>query len=121
MPLEKPYVQAVTEYCQARDILVIVDEVQTGIGRTGTLFACEQYGIKPDIITCAKGLGAGLPIGARAVWRKGAGRAGASAITGSTFGANPVACAGAGGGAGAPRRRDAGERAREGRLHHRRS
>ena len=94
VPLEKSYVQAVTEYCQARDILVIVDEVQTGIGRTGTLFACEQYGIKPDIITCAKGLGAGLPIGAALLNEKTQGVLGFG-DRGSTFGANPVACAGA--------------------------
>lgn len=94
VPLEVAYVQAVTEYCQAHDILVIVDEVQTGIGRTGSLFACQQYGIKPDIITCAKGLGAGLPIGAALMNEKTQDVLG-HGDHGSTFGANPVACAGA--------------------------
>ena len=94
VPLEVEYVQAVTEYCQAHDILVIVDEVQTGIGRTGSLFACQQYGISPDIITCAKGLGAGLPIGAALLNEKTQDVLG-HGDHGSTFGANPVACAGA--------------------------
>ena len=94
VPLDVEYVQAVTEYCQAHDILVIVDEVQTGIGRTGSLFACQQYGIRPDIITCAKGLGAGLPIGAALLNEKTQDVLG-HGDHGSTFGANPVACAGA--------------------------
>ncbi len=94
VPLDKEYVQTVTAYCQARDILVIDDEVQTGIGRTGTFFASEQYGIKPDIITCAKGLGAGLPIGAALFNEKTQDVLGFG-DHGSTFGGNPVACAGA--------------------------
>ena len=94
VPLDVEYVQAVTEYCQTHDILVIVDEVQTGIGRTGSLFACQQYGIRPDIITCAKGLGAGLPIGAALLNEKTQDVLG-HGDHGSTFGANPVACAGA--------------------------
>jgi len=94
VPLDASYVQAVAEYCRARDILVVVDEVQTGIGRTGTLFACQQYGIEPDIITCAKGLGAGLPIGAALLGEKAQNVLGPG-DHGSTFGANPVACAGA--------------------------
>jgi len=94
VPLEVDYVQAVAEYCQARDILVIVDEVQTGVGRTGSFFACKQYGISPDIITCAKGLGGGLPIGAALLNEKTQNVLG-HGDHGSTFGANPVACAGA--------------------------
>ena len=62
--LNKEYVQAVKAFCDEKDILLIVDEVQTGIGRTGKLFAYEHYDIEPDIITSAKGLGGGLPIGA---------------------------------------------------------
>lgn len=64
LPLDKDFVKKVTEYCQSKDILVLVDEVQTGIGRTGTMFSYEQYDILPDIISLAKGLGGGLPIGA---------------------------------------------------------
>ena len=94
VPLDVRYVQAVAEYCQARDILVIVDEVQTGVGRTGSLFACQQYGIQPDILTCAKGLGAGLPIGAALLGEKAQNTLGFG-DHGSTFGGNPAVCAGA--------------------------
>ena len=73
------------------DILLILDEIQTGVGRTGTLFAYEQYGIEPDIMTLAKGLASGMPIGAILAKDR------ASVFTpgehGSTFGGNPVACA----------------------------
>ena len=62
--LDTDYVQSVADYCHAHDILIIVDEVQTGVGRTGTFLACEQFGLKPDLVTLAKGLGGGLPIGA---------------------------------------------------------
>jgi acetylornithine/N-succinyldiaminopimelate aminotransferase len=94
LPLDAAYVREVAQYCAQRDILMIVDEVQTGIGRTGTLFACESYGISPDIITCAKGLGGGLPIGAALFSPKVEGVLGPG-DHGSTFGGNPVACAGA--------------------------
>ncbi len=63
LPLDKDFVQQVTAYCQQRDILVMIDEVQTGIGRTGTLFCYEQYDIQPDIISVAKGLAGGVPMG----------------------------------------------------------
>ena len=62
--LEPDYVHRVADFCAARDILLIVDEVQTGVGRTGKFLACENYHLKPDIVTLAKGLGGGLPIGA---------------------------------------------------------
>ncbi len=64
LPQEKAYVHAVAEFCKQKDLLLIIDEVQTGIGRTGSLFCFQQYGILPDIVTMAKGLGGGLPIGA---------------------------------------------------------
>ena len=64
MPLEKEYVQAVYAACQEKDILFIVDEVQTGVGRTGTFYSYQQFGIQPDLVSSAKGLGGGLPIGA---------------------------------------------------------
>ena len=92
--LDRDYVQAVAAFCRQRDILLLVDEVQTGVGRTGTFLACEQYGLQPDIVTLAKGLGGGLPIGAVLMTRKVAQHMGPGSH-GSTFGGNPVACAGA--------------------------
>ena len=92
--LEPDYVHKVAEFCAARDILLIVDEVQTGVGRTGTFLACENYHLQPDIVTLAKGLGGGLPIGAVLVHEKVAACMGPGSH-GSTFGGNPVACAGA--------------------------
>ena len=89
--LDREYVKYVEQLCKKNSILLIVDEVQTGIGRTGTLLCCEQYGIHPNVITLAKGLGAGLPIGAilmddltENVFQSG--------HHGSTFGGNPVVC-----------------------------
>ena len=92
--LEKAYVEQVAAFCRQRDILLLVDEVQTGVGRTGTFLACEQYGLHPDAVTLAKGLGGGLPIGAVLMTRKVAQHMGPGSH-GSTFGGNPVACAGA--------------------------
>lgn len=92
--LDQAYVQAVAHYCATNDILLLVDEVQTGIGRTGKLFAYQHYGIHPDVVSCAKGLGAGLPIGGVLFYEKTEKvlRAGDH---GATFGGNPVCCAGA--------------------------
>ena len=92
--LDADYVQSVANYCHAHDILIIVDEVQTGVGRTGTFLACEQFGLKPDLVTLAKGLGGGLPIGAVLLNEKTAEGMGPGSH-GSTFGGNPVVCAGA--------------------------
>ena len=64
MALDPEYVQAVRALCDEKDLVLIVDEVQTGVGRTGTFLCCEHYNLKPDIVTLAKGLGGGLPIGA---------------------------------------------------------
>jgi acetylornithine/N-succinyldiaminopimelate aminotransferase len=87
----KGYLAAVRDWCEQAGILFILDEIQTGLGRTGTLFAYEQYGVEPDIMTLAKGLASGLPIGAILAKDR------ASVFTpgehGSTFGGNPVACA----------------------------
>ena len=87
------YVKKVAEFCQSNAILLIIDEVQTGIGRTGKLLTCEHYGIQPDIVTIAKGIGGGLPLGGVLFGEKtqhvlGFGH------HGTTFGGNPVACAG---------------------------
>ena len=92
--LDKTYVKELVDYCNAHDILVIIDEVQTGVGRTGKLFAFENFGIKPDIITVAKGLGGGLPIGVCMCGDKLKDVMSPS-THGTTFGANPVVCAGA--------------------------
>lgn len=92
--LDKNYVTQLASFCNERDILIIVDEVQTGIGRTGKLFGYQNYGIKPDLVTLAKGLGGGLPIGVCMCAEKLNGVMGPSSH-GSTFGANPVVCAGA--------------------------
>lgn len=92
--LNKDFVRAAAELCLNKDILFIDDEVQTGIGRTGTLFAYEQYGIVPDIVSFAKGIGAGLPIGGILCGPKTCDVL-VPGDHGSTFGMNPVACAGA--------------------------
>ena len=92
--LDPDYVHQVAEFCAARDILLIVDEVQTGVVRTGTFLACENYHLRPDIVTLAKGLGGGLPIGAVVASEKAAAGMGPGSH-GSTFGGNPVVCAGA--------------------------
>ena len=63
LPLNKAFVDEIAEFCKTTDILLIVDEVQTGVGRTGTLFCFQQYGIEPDVVTFAKGIAAGLPFG----------------------------------------------------------
>lgn len=92
--LDKEFVAKAAELCKERDILFIDDEVQAGIGRSGTLFAFEQYGIKPDIVSFAKGIGAGLPIGGIICGPKTCDVL-VPGDHGSTFGMNPVACAGA--------------------------
>ncbi|MGN1409769.1 MAG: aspartate aminotransferase family protein [Eubacteriales bacterium] len=92
--LGEDYIKAVRKLCDERDILMIVDEVQTGIGRCGKLFGYMNYGIKPDIVTSAKGLGGGLPIGAFISGEKCSKTLGAG-MHGSTFGANPVSTAAA--------------------------
>ena len=94
LPLDQTYVQEVEKLCREKDLLLIVDEVQTGIGRTGSLFCFQQYGIRPDVVTMAKGLGGGLPIGA--VLAAG----NCSTVLGpgthaSTFGGSPTVCAAA--------------------------
>ena len=92
--LKSDFVQGAAAFCKANDILLIIDEVQTGNGRTGTLYAYEQFGVEPDLVTTAKGLGGGLPLGAclfgekvQDVFQPG--------DHGSTYGGSPTACAGA--------------------------
>ena len=94
VPLTQEFVDAIKDICEKEDILMIVDEVQTGNGRTGKLFGYMHYGVLPDIVTTAKGLGGGLPIGAVIMGEKTKDVL-TSGTHGSTFGGNPVACAGA--------------------------
>ena len=94
MALDPDYVQAVRKLCDEKDLVLIVDEVQTGVGRTGTFLCCEHYNLKPDVVTLAKGQGGGLPIGAVLMNEKVAEGMGPG-THGSTFGGNPVVCAGA--------------------------
>ncbi len=92
--LSPTFVSAIAKLAKEKDILIAVDEVQTGNGRTGTYFAYQQYGITPDIVTTAKGLGGGLPIGAVLFGEKLQDTM-TPGSHGSTFGGNPVVAAGA--------------------------
>ena len=94
LPLDKEFVQTTAEFCKEKDILLLIDEVQTGIGRTGSLFCYEQYGVQPNIISMAKGLGGGVPIGAVMADKKCQDVLGAG-THGTTFGGNPLCCAAA--------------------------
>ena len=94
LTLEKDFVQGLSELAKAENVLLIVDEVQTGNGRTGKLYAYMNYDVTPDIVSTAKGLGGGLPIGAALLGERVENVLGFG-DHGSTFGANPVACAGA--------------------------
>jgi acetylornithine/N-succinyldiaminopimelate aminotransferase len=91
--LDGDYVKALSDLCKEKDILLIIDEVQTGIGRTGKLFSYEHYGIEPDLVTMAKGLGAGLPIGG-ILFSKTCSHIFEPGDHGTTFGGNPAVCAG---------------------------
>ena len=93
-PLNKDYVQAVAKLCAERDWLLLIDEVQTGMGRTGTLFAFQQFDIQPDVVTFAKGIAGGLPFGGFLANEKCKGVLTAG-NHGSTFGGNPMAAAAA--------------------------
>ena len=93
VPLKKEFVQKLSEYCKLNDILLIVDEVQTGNGRTGEMYAYMNFNIEPDIVTTAKGIGGGLPLGAALLSKKVENVLGFG-DHGSTYGGNPIACAG---------------------------
>lgn len=94
LPLTQEFVKTIFELAQKYDILTIADEVQTGNGRTGKLYGFMNYGVLPDIVSTAKGLGGGLPLGATMLGAK-VENVLAAGDHGSTFGGNPVACAGA--------------------------
>jgi acetylornithine/LysW-gamma-L-lysine aminotransferase len=110
-PATREFAQEAARLCAERGALLIVDEVQTGFGRTGTLFASEQYGIVPDILCLAKSIAGGLPMGAIAFSRKVGDLPKRSHST--TFGGNPLACAAAVAAIGEIRRRDLARNARE--------
>ena len=93
-PLEKGFVNELADYCSENDILLIIDEVQTGVGRTGSFYCYEQFGIKPDIISSAKGIGGGLPMGA-CLCSENLRDVMSPSTHGTTYGGNPIACAGA--------------------------
>ncbi|HEU4686015.1 MAG TPA: acetylornithine transaminase [Nitrospira sp.] len=89
---DREYLKRVRDLCTNRDVLLIFDEVQTGMGRTGTLFAYEQLGVEPDVMTLAKGLGGGVPVGA-CLAKDSIAQAFGPGSHASTFGGNPLACA----------------------------
>lgn len=94
VPVDAEFVKEIERICREKDLVFAVDEVQTGISRTGTFLCYEQFGVKPDVISLAKGIGGGLPLGAVMMNEKTAKVLGFGQH-GSTFGGNPVACAGA--------------------------
>ena len=92
-PAEKEFLKGIREICDEKDILLILDEIQCGMGRTGSMFAWQDYGVKPDIMTCAKALGCGIPVGAFVLNEKTAAASLAPGDHGTTYGGNPLACA----------------------------
>lgn len=90
-PAEKEFLQTVRDLCNERDILLILDEIQCGMGRTGSMFAWQQYGVKPDIMTSAKALGCGIPVGAFLMTQKVADHSLTAGDHGTTYGGNPLA------------------------------
>ncbi|MDR0905341.1 MAG: aspartate aminotransferase family protein, partial [Oscillospiraceae bacterium] len=94
IPMPVPYIRRIREICDANGIVLIIDEIQSGIARTGTLFAIEQYGVEPDLLTSSKSLAAGLPLSA-VIGRADIMEAPQVGGIGGTFAGNPVACAAA--------------------------
>ncbi len=92
-PADKEFLKGVKDLCEEHDILLILDEIQCGMGRTGHMFAWQEYGIKPDVMTCAKALGCGVPVGAFVLGEKAAGASLVPGDHGTTYGGNPFACA----------------------------
>ena len=94
IPMEEDFVKGLAQLCREKDVLLLIDEVQTGIGRTGRFFAYQGYGVQPDVVTCAKGIAGGLPMGACLVSER-LGDILQPGQNGSTFGGNPIASAAA--------------------------
>lgn len=91
-PAKKEFIEGVRKLCDEKGILLILDEIQCGMGRTGSMFAYQQYGVKPDIVTVAKALGCGVPIGAFLA-KENVAKALVPGDHGTTYGGNPLACA----------------------------
>ncbi len=92
-PAEEAFLKGIQKICEEKDILLILDEIQCGMGRTGEMFAWQAYGVKPDIMTCAKALGCGVPVGAFVLNEKTAKASLVPGDHGTTYGGNPFACA----------------------------
>lgn len=92
-PASKEFLQGIRELCDHLDIVMILDEIQCGMGRTGTMFSCQEYNVVPDIMTCAKALGGGIPVGAFLLNEKLANASLVAGDHGSTYGGNPFATA----------------------------
>ena len=92
-PAEEDFLRQVRAICDERDILLILDEIQCGMGRTGYMFAWQKYGVKPDIMTTAKALGCGVPVGAFLMTEKVGANSLEAGDHGTTYGGNPLACA----------------------------
>lgn len=91
-PADEEFLKKLRALCDERDILLILDEIQCGMGRTGSMFAWQEYGVKPDIMTCAKALGCGIPVGAFVLNEKTAEHSLVPGDHGTTYGGNPLAC-----------------------------
>ena len=92
-PAEQDFLDELRQICDEKDILLIFDEIQCGMGRTGNYFAWQAYGVKPDIMTCAKALGCGVPVGAFVLGKKAAKSSLVPGDHGTTYGGNPFVCA----------------------------
>ena len=92
-PADPEFLQGIKAICEEKDILLILDEIQCGMGRTGKLFAWQDYGVQPDVMTCAKSLGCGVPVGAFVLNKKTAEHSLVPGDHGTTYGGNPLACA----------------------------
>ena len=92
-PATKEFLESVRKLCDEKDILLILDEIQCGMGRTGFMYAWQRYGVKPDIMTTAKALGCGVPVGAFLLNEKAGANSLVAGDHGTTYGGNPFACA----------------------------
>ena len=92
-PAAEEFLKGVRALCDEHDMLLILDEIQCGMGRTGNMFACQAYGVQPDVMTCAKALGCGVPVGAFVLNEKTANASLVPGDHGTTYGGNPLACA----------------------------
>lgn len=92
-PATEEFLKGVQALCEEHDLVLILDEIQCGMGRTGSMFAWQEYGVMPDVMTCAKALGCGVPVGAFVLGKKVAETSLAPGDHGTTYGGNPFVCA----------------------------